>query len=134
MGVCTLLILKLTFLISLPYQFLWKVLVLVVVYSRWTQGVACCLCAYARDNGKSNYFFKNVDIKDIVMGGVGSVIIFFLLIGLKGFLLFSLGLIPVLMFIKFSQRKIGGMTGDSVGATNEIAELTILFLSLIFLK
>jgi len=133
-GICTILILKLTFLISLPHAYFCKVLILSLTYSRWAQGLACCLCKYARTSGKSNYFFKYVNTKDIVIGAIAALIIFLILAGLKGFCIFSLGLIPVLIFIKFSQSKIGGMTGDTLGATNEIAELSILFLGLIFLK
>ncbi len=133
-GLWVLLVLKFTFLIGLGHEFFWRLLIAVPVYSRWAQGVACHFSEYARGNGKSNYFFNNVTVNDIVFGGIFSIIIFLILVGLKGFLLFILGFIPVFLFMRFSQSRIGGMTGDTLGAANEIAEISILFFSLILFR
>jgi adenosylcobinamide-GDP ribazoletransferase len=34
--------------------------------------------------------------------------------------------IVVTLFVSYAKEKIGGMTGDTLGATNEISELTVL--------
>jgi len=51
--------------------------------------------------------------------------------GLKGVILLALLTAVIFLFIRYVKRKIGGMTGDTIGATNEIAEATALLFSLI---
>jgi len=34
--------------------------------------------------------------------------------------------VPFVSFVNYTKKKIGGMTGDTIGATNEIAEIAVL--------
>ena len=54
--------------------------------------------------------------------------------GTKGVILFALLSATIFLFIQYVKRKIGGMTGDTIGATNEIAEAAALLFSLILLN
>ena len=51
--------------------------------------------------------------------------------GFKGLMSFCVSVVPVFMFINYVKIKIGGMTGDTVGATSELAEISVLFCCLI---
>jgi adenosylcobinamide-GDP ribazoletransferase len=50
-----------------------------------------------------------------------------LLLGLQGVLAVSFGIITAGLMIVLSKRVIGGVTGDTLGATNEIARMIALF-------
>ena len=55
---------------------------------------------------------------------------FAVLMGVKGILIFCAALAPVFLLSFIIKSKIGGMTGDTIGAVSEIAELTALFLTI----
>ncbi|MBF0619298.1 MAG: adenosylcobinamide-GDP ribazoletransferase [Candidatus Omnitrophica bacterium] len=133
-GVCLLLLLKFAFLAGLPQDLLWKIFILMPVFARWIQSVACASCAYARTGGKAELFFKHAGIRDVVVGGVFSLALFQVFLGIPGIVLFGAAMLPAMLFIRFADRKLQGMTGDTVGAASEIAELSVLFFSVGFLR
>ena len=53
-------------------------------------------------------------------------ILIFLFCGIKGIYIFIIALFVVILFVSYVKRKIGGMTGDTLGAVNEVSELTVL--------
>jgi len=132
-GVSLLLILKFAFLASLTEMAFLKILFLMPMFSRWVQGLVCATSKYARAEGKSNFFFQAASQRDVWLGAVFCLILFFLLMRLKGLILFSMAVLPVGLWAKFVHGKIDGMTGDTIGAASEIAELGILFFSLILM-
>ncbi len=128
-GVTLLLFLKFSLISSMPKSILWRALIMMCCLSRWAQAGAC-LIPYARDEGKAELFIKYACKKDIIIGGVFTIIVSCALFGLKGVIIFFGSLIPALLFIRCAKSKIGGMTGDTIGAVNEITEVSALFFSL----
>lgn len=129
-GVTLLLLLKFSLIISIPRDALWRSLILMCCFSRWIQ-TAGCLLPYARNEGKAGLFIKYARKKDIIIGGVFTIIVFSALFGLKGIIIFFSSFIPALLFIRYAKTRIGGMTGDTLGAVSEIAEVSTLFSILI---
>lgn len=129
-GIVCLLLLKFTILAGLPKEILWKSLIMMIVFARWAQSLACFVSNYARQDGKAKRFVEYSDQKGVIAGGLFTLALFLLLIGLKGLVLFVISLSLMLLFINYAKRKIGGMTGDTIGATSEIAEALILLISL----
>ena len=129
-GVALLLLLKFSLIISIPRDALWRSLVLMCCFSRWVQA-AGCLLPYARDEGKAGLFIKYARRKDIVIAGLFTALVSYALFSLKGIAIFSSSLIPALLFIRYAKTRIGGMTGDTLGAVSEIAEVSTLFSILI---
>lgn len=129
-GIVCLLLLKFTILTGLPKEVLWKALIIMVVFARWVQSLACFVSNYARQDGKAKRFIEYSDQKGVIAGGLFTLAVFLLLIGLKGLVLFVISLSLIFLFINYTKRKIGGMTGDTIGATSEIAEALILLVSL----
>lgn len=125
-GVTLLLLLKFSLIISLPRDALWRSLIMICCFARWAQTVGC-LVPYARNEGKAEAFIKYARKSDVVIGGIFTLIVFGALVGLKGIIIFFSSLIPALIFIRYAKRKIGGMTGDTIGAVSEIAEVSTLF-------
>ncbi|NQT06685.1 MAG: adenosylcobinamide-GDP ribazoletransferase [Candidatus Omnitrophica bacterium] len=132
-GVAAVLIIKFTLFVTIRHELLWKVLIMSAVFSRWAQALACNMALYPRKEGKAISFIKYAKKKDVVLAGLFTAVIFFIMAGIKAIPLFIVNTVPVLLMINYSKRKIGGMTGDTIGATSEIAELAVLFFSLIVL-
>lgn len=130
-GVASLLVLKFSLIVSFPEGFLWKILIVMPVFSRWSLGFACYAASYARQEGKAKYFIKYSRRRDVIIGGIFTLVLSLLLMSLKGFILFFVSLIPVSLFLYYIKRKIGGMTGDTIGAVNEIAEVCMLLFGII---
>ena len=66
-----------------------------------------------------------------MLGAIFTFFVFFILLKMQGIILFFLSLLTVLLWINFIKAKINGMTGDTVGSVNEIAEVTVLLFILI---
>jgi len=133
-GVVMLLLFKFAILSSIRSKDLWKVLIITVVFARWSQVLACFTSKYARDEGKAKYFIEYARKRDMFIGALFILILNWFLMGIKGVILFALLLAVIFLFIRYVKRKIGGMTGDTIGATNEIAEAAALFFSLMSLN
>jgi len=132
-GVFCLLALKCTLIASIPHNVLWKVLIMMTVFARWSQVWVCCTSNYARDEGKAKYFVEYAGKKELLVGSIFAVALFLFLMKLKGLVLLVVSLLPLLLFMNYVKRKIGGVTGDTIGAASEIAEVAVLFFGLISL-
>lgn len=126
-GIVFILLLKFTLISGIPRNFLWKALIVAPVFARWAQAFSCRIADYARKEGKAKYFIEYAGKKEIFAGAVFTSILFLFLTGIKGIILFSFSLLSVYLFVKYTKRKIGGVTGDTIGAVNEIAEVLVLF-------
>lgn len=129
-GIFCLLSLKFTLIVSTPKNVLWKLLILMTAFARWSQILACYTSNYAREEGKAKYFVEYDSKKELLVGGIFTVVLFLLLLKSEGVILLVLSLVPILLFINYIKRKIGGMTGDTIGAISEIAEVAVLFFGL----
>ncbi len=98
------------------------------VVGRWSMVMSAFLGKPAHSNrslGKlfmDNLSWKEFFLATLIMGGIG-----FLILGFS-FLYFILaGVVIVLLGLSYSQKRIGGINGDIIGAINEIVELFALF-------
>lgn len=132
-GVTCLLLLKFTLIVSIPQDFLGKSLILMATFSRWSQGLACLVSKYARSEGKAKFFIEYARKKDVIIGGLFTLVLFLLMAKVNGVLIFASAILCASLFIQYAKRKLGGMTGDTIGATSEIAEVAVLFFGLILL-
>ncbi len=131
-GVFCLLLLKFSLIVSLPEGFLWKALIMMSIFSRWSQVMACFSACYARQEGKAKYFIRYARKKDVFIGGIFTLGLFLLLMQLKGLILFFLSMLSVLLSLHYIRKKIGGMTGDTIGAVSEFSEVITLLLCALY--
>ncbi len=131
-GIVGLLLLKFSLIVSIPQNILWKALILMAVFARWCQVWACYTSKYARKEGKAEYFIEYAGKKEFLAGGLFTIVLFLLLMKTKGIILLALSILPIFLFINYIKRRIGGMTGDTIGATSEIAEIAVLLFALIY--
>ncbi len=110
------------------------VLLLMPVVGRWAQVCAAGLSKYARSkSGTGSFILESATWRHSVCASILPIFLLWFFYGLSGFIIFAIIIIFTLIWIWYIKRKIGGMTGDTLGATNEIAELLFL-LCLLFVS
>ncbi len=130
-GLICLLLLKFALIVNTPKDILWKILIMMTTFARLSQVFACYTCKYARQEGKAKYFMEYAAKKDVAIGVLFTLSLFLWLMQTKGAILF-LALIPLIfLFINYIKKRINGMTGDTIGALSELAEVSILLTFLI---
>ncbi len=133
-GLILILLLKFSLIVSLKGVILWEALVEMAVFSRWSQVLACGITHCVRQEGKAKYFIEYSNKKNLVIGGLFTVALFLLMAGVKGVFLFMLLFLCALLSIQYVKRRIGGMTGDTIGAISEIAEVSVLLSNILIIN
>jgi len=104
-----------------------KVLLFMCATGRWSQVLGAALSNYARDEGGTGKIIvENVKMRHALFSSLIPGILTFLFCGIKGVFIFFIVSFAVVFFVSYMKKKIGGMTGDTLGALNEVSELTVL--------
>ncbi|MDI6703664.1 MAG: adenosylcobinamide-GDP ribazoletransferase [bacterium] len=124
--VVCLLLLKFTLIRSLSTKIL---LVPMCTVSRWSMVTGATFSSCARINGKGRSFIEWVGKREWFLATLITLCVSVSLMKIKGvFLCLSIGIITFIL-TKFIKKRIGGLTGDTLGAISEIVEvLTLLFI------
>jgi adenosylcobinamide-GDP ribazoletransferase len=97
-------------------------LVLAPLLGRWAQ-VATAVCSRpARDEGLGALLVRNVRPRELLWASTFSLVVTFLLAGVVGLLLFAVTAGVTLALTHAYHRQLGGVTGDTFGATGETIE------------
>lgn len=130
-GILLMLALKLTLLISLPASMIVPALLLAHPLSRLASCSLIWLMQYARHEGKAKPLAQEMHSGEFLVACLtvllpGAVLLHFFSFSLHGLLL-ALGLMLLLTWRMacLFQRRIGGFTGDCLGATQQVAEVAI---------
>ena len=125
-ALIVLLLLKFTLISELSGERIFPlILILMPALGRWSMVSAMPFYPYPRKKGTGS-FTKFVEKKDVL---IATVIMFVLTIGLlrlEGLILLFGTFIFMVLITQLISRKIGGMTGDTYGALNEVIEVVIL--------
>jgi len=127
-AVTILLIFKFASFASMRGPLLYKALIASAVFSRWAQSLACVSGSYARREGKAKYFVEYARKKEIFVWGPLCFLLFMIMMRLEGAVIFLLALGVVYLFLRYAERRISGVSGDTIGAASEISEVLILLL------
>lgn len=82
----------------------------------------------AKPTGSGNLFIGNMGKIEVTIASVITLVITIIMLGVRNavFILLS-AIILTTLFNMFCKSKIGGITGDSLGANNELVEILVLF-------
>jgi len=116
---------KFTFLSSFPPAKIWRWLIVGHVISRWTVLPLCSWLPYARAEGQGKLVAKQISVSVFLFGSL-TLALLLLVISWKMVLLvlWIVALISLLSGLYF-KRRLGGITGDCLGAVNQLAELGV---------
>jgi len=128
-GLISILGLKFLALTSLPKDAVGKALMLALILSRGTMVQLAYRTPYARREGGLGLPFKeNLKKREMVIATITSLALSVLFLRLWGAMLWATLGIFTLLFEAFFEKKIGGITGDILGAANEMNEVLALIL------
>ena len=125
---------KLIFLSSLPSGQIWRWLIVAHVTARWTTLPLCAWLPYARAEGQGKFVARQVGMLEVSAGTITLFAVLLLLpwqAALAAFLLASLVTWSSGLYFK---ARIQGITGDCLGATNQLTEVVLYLTALIMLR
>jgi adenosylcobinamide-GDP ribazoletransferase len=128
-GLILILGMKFLALNSLPEDVTGKTLLVALTLSRWSMVQLTYRTRYARPEGGLGKVFKeNVKKREMVIATFLSLIIALFLLRFWGAVLWLAVGVSALGIQLLFQKKIGGITGDILGAANETHELLVLLM------
>jgi len=130
-GIISILLLKIAFLFSIGPSLVPAGLILMCVLSRWSLVLSLFLFPYARQEGKAKVFSEGINSKIFILATIITFVCALVTAGLKGLIILGIIALFACLISKLVSKKIGGITGDTLGATGEINETFTLFCALI---
>ena len=126
-ALISLLLLKFVLLVEMPLLLKDAALFFAPTIGRWSMVVAAFLGKPARlKNSMGKLFMDYVGWRELIFASLTMAAIGILLFRLYFLPLVIIGIGIVLLILKYCQKKIGGISGDILGAINEIMEVFIL--------
>lgn len=122
-GIFCILGIKFFALQSIPQKILYPSLLFFPALSRWAMVFACTIFSPAKNEGLGKIFIDTVSKKDFSIAAIVAVLISFFIFKLKGVFILIAVFFVSFIFLKLISKKIGGITGDILGALNEIIEV-----------
>lgn len=87
----------------------------------------------AKETGTGNIFIGNIKKMRIIISLIIAVLLSSIFVDIKQIaIIILIVLVFVLLFNKFCESKINGLTGDTLGATNELVEMLVLMIFFFF--
>jgi adenosylcobinamide-GDP ribazoletransferase len=121
--------LKIAFLAALPQAVKGKFLLIMPMVGRWIIVFLAATGKYARnDGGLGEAFFTHTSLKQFFRASI-----FPLLVILLAFPVWGLPVLGIILALNYGfslwiRARINGLTGDTLGALNEVTEIAVLFL------
>jgi len=126
-GIVCLLALKIALLGSLEFHRAMCGLVLAPTLGRWSMVWLCASSTYARPKGgTASAYIGQVDRWTLSVATLFCLGIAFLLFRTQGILLMGVVAAFTWSFRRYTEGRIGGMTGDTIGACSECVEVLVL--------
>jgi len=125
---------KLIFLSSLPPSQIWRWLIVAHTASRWTILPLCAWLPYARAEGQGKLVAKQVGSLEVVIATI-TLLLVFILVSWQAALaaLLVTALVTILSGLYFRAR-LQGITGDCLGATNQLTEIALYLTAVILIR
>lgn len=124
-GVCLLVLVKWEALNSMESGSKNAALFIMPVVGRWGMTLLAYTSTYARDEGLGRPFVEGLTRNGLLFAFATALAVSVLLGGVGGVIVLAAASIMCLLWSKWFERKIGGVTGDVIGALNEALELLV---------
>lgn len=123
------LLLKVAALASLPAERLWPALLVAPAGGRWLQAALAATSPYARpEGGTGGAFVTHAGGRELFFASLVPVAASLLLFGAPGFIVLVALALLFLFWRRYSLTKLGGVTGDVLGAACEWSEAVLWLL------
>jgi len=125
---------KFTFLSSLPPGQIWRWLIVAQMASRWTILPLCACLPYARAEGQGKLVAKQVGVLEIMTGTFTLLLVFILLSWQAALAALLVTTLVTLLSGLYFRARLQGITGDCLGAANQLTEVGLYLTAVILLR
>jgi len=130
-GLVMVLLLKYLSLYHVPLEHKYAALMFMPAAGRWIQVALAGVCRYVRDEGGTGgVFVDNVGEREMLIATFTLLLAALVLFSFKGLVLLVLLGASGWLLWRYFERRLGGVTGDVLGAATEIVEVVTLILIL----
>jgi len=126
-SIISVLLLKIGLLAAVAAPLKATSLLLMCVLSRWSSVLAMFLFSYARKDGKAKVFMLGMNLKIFLFSLIAVFVFAFTIWRMKGLITLLIVAGCAYLIGKLANRKIKGITGDTLGAVIELTEIIVLF-------
>ena len=111
---------------------LFKIILLSEIMAKFSMVLMAGLGNSAAIGSNSPFMDSMKDKKRLLVAGIITIIPFIIIGEMNGFIVFAVGIVITMFLVGLSTRSFGGITGDVMGASNEITRLSslLIFVSL----
>ncbi len=125
-GIACLVAMKLGFFASLPETSRIPALIAAPVLARWSMVLLSAISIYARtEEGTGSPYIGKIKTPVLATAAVFALAFSWLTFKVVGLVLFAAATVFAWVFKQWVYRRIGGMTGDTLGACGELVELLV---------
>lgn len=126
-GVTCLLILKFTLMAEIPEETLDRSLLLMTILGRWSMVQASYRSVYARpEGGLAKPFVEGMGKREYLISTILALVLAAGLFGVRGIVILGADGLLGYSIRRYFHRRLGGITGDVLGATGEVCEVVSL--------
>ncbi len=133
-GGVSLLLVKWAAIVAIAGPVRLEVLVLFPCLSRWGVTLVMQAFPYVRENGLGSGFQEGRTLTQVAVGLATALVAAILLAGSAGAILVAAVTLVAWVVGTWTTRLLGGLTGDSYGAINEVGEVSVLLLAIAILE
>ncbi len=108
-----------------------KYLIIFPIIARLSTSTNAGLSDYARKSGMSNAIISENGIFEVIFALILTILPVFFIIGAKGIIITFIAFLFIIFFMLNVRKKIGGITGDTMGASLELTSILVLFLAIL---
>jgi len=112
---------------TIPSSFILYAIILAPIAAKTQVGLLIYISKYARKKGLAGLYLDKMTKLPTVICMIIGITIFGVTLRIKGLILVGVYTIFSLLFKRYIYKRIDGMTGDTLGAANEVIEILALF-------
>lgn len=134
-GLILLFLIKFIALRSIPEEGLVISIIMACILSRWGMSFSTTFYKPAKSDGLGSNFISSCGVREFSYASFVALVLCLIFIKAAVLIIIPLILANIILFNFYAVRRLGGLTGDTLGAVNEIIEATVLvILSAIYNK
>ena len=126
LAIISALLLKIALLSVIGPELKVKALILMCVLARWSMPLSIYSFPYARHSGKAKTFVDGMNIWIFLVATLTALAITYFLAGLVGIMILGVTAACAYLAGIYIKSKVGGITGDTIGAVSELMEIAVL--------
>jgi len=134
LGLIFLVLAKYNLLSMLDSQQMWRWLIVAHTASRWTVVPLCLWLPYAREQGQGGLVARRVSRRAVLIATLTLAVVLLLLPWPVAFVALAITAAVVIISGSYYRYRLNGITGDCLGATNQLVEVALYFTGVILSK